>query len=398
MEDNSINKCFRVGWVLYLVYLIERPLLNNRSVDVITMILLTLVLFWGVIRNICLFTFKDALIFIVIVMCILMSLLHTCGNITLSLLKSTFCFFATYMLIVVVSRSVVNRRTFDFVYICTIVASLLFIVYYFTPIAYLAETGSGKKYISDGFTCNLGNPNYTGIVLFILFMNLFINVRIRKNKVFITTLMFCLFFLILKTGSRACFLSIGVALVFSIYDRIKYAKGGGKISKSFIILVTLIPVFFIWLYLAMYYSGVKNVEILNKSLFSGREITYIEYLRNIRDIPEFLIGNIVDTQFNNAHNGPLAIFCSIGLIGLISIYVINVSCINNINNGTWISSICVVCILCVFIHACVEAAFMVGGMSSIVGMSTFYFLSSFNEGKNELENNAEIIQIENVKI
>lgn len=45
MKDTSINKIFRLSWVLFLIYLIERPLFNNRALDVIVMILPTLSFF-----------------------------------------------------------------------------------------------------------------------------------------------------------------------------------------------------------------------------------------------------------------------------------------------------------------------------------------------------------------
>ncbi len=379
MKENGINKCYKIAWVLYLIYLIERPLLNRRSLDVFVMVVLTLILFWGVIINLRLFNFRDIIPFVIIGIVIIASLFYSGGNITLSLAKAVFCFFATYLLMVTTSKSIISKQTFDFIFICSIIASFIFIIYYFTPIAYVANDSKGEKYISEGFTCNLGNPNYTGIVLFVFFVILLINLRVRKNKLLIAVLASCLLYLIWQTKSRACLISVAVVVLFFVIFSLKQSGRPIKVNTKIIILFLLIPVLFIWLYLGLYYSGFKNIEVMNKSLFSGREVTYIEYLENISDVGEVLIGNVFKTQFNNAHNGPLAIYTSIGIIGLISVYVICIRSINRINKGTWIASICILCILGVFIHASVEAAFLVGGISSIVGLNSLFFLSSYNE-------------------
>ena len=64
-------------------------------------------------------------------------------------------------------------------------------------------------------------------------------------------------------------------------------------------------------------------------------------------------------------------------------YANNINCINK---GTWVSSICVVCILGVFIHASVEAAFLVGGTMSIMEMGSLFFLSSYTSVNGQIEN------------
>ena len=131
ITDNSVNKSFRVAWVLYLIYLIERPLLNSRSLDVVVMVVIALVLLYGAVINSSTFSFSDILIFIVIGINMILSLIYGEGVITLSLAKAIFCFFMTYMLMVATSRSRINKYTFDFVFICSVLASILFIVYYF---------------------------------------------------------------------------------------------------------------------------------------------------------------------------------------------------------------------------------------------------------------------------
>lgn len=377
ITDNSVNKSFRVAWVLYLIYLIERPLLNSRSLDVVVMVVIALVLY-GAVINSSTFSFSDILIFIVIGINMILSLIYGEGVITLSLAKAIFCFFMTYMLMVATSRSRINKYTFDFVFICSVLASILFIVYYFTPIAYIAQNSEGERYISDSFTCNLRNPNYTGIVLYVLFGNLLINLKFRKNKVLLLLLIFAVVFLIWKTKSRTCFLSVILTVLFYISYIVRH-KNNNKVNKTVILLIMLIPILFIWIYLSLYYSGFQNVVILNKPLFSGREMTFVESIENVNDIIEVLIGNIFGTQLGNAHNGPLAIFTSTGLIGLILIYALYVRSINDINKGTLVSSMCVVCILGIFIHSSAEATFMIGSTSSMIGIGSLFFLSSYNE-------------------
>lgn len=386
MKEDSINKCFKIAWVLYLLYLIEQPILSNRSIDIVVMIMITLILFWAVIRNFNVFGFYDIMIFAIIGLLIILSLLHTCENITIALLKSVFCFFVTYMLMFVASRSIINKSTFDFIFICTIFASILFVIYFFTPIAFVARNRNGERYISKSFTCNFNNPNFTGMILFGLFGNLLINIKIRKHKPLILLLMASLLFLICQTRSRACIVSTVMLIVFCLYFALKNNGEARKVNKLIICITLIIPILFIGIYLGLYYNGFQNVEILNKSLFSGRERTYVEYIDNIQDTLEFFIGNIAKTQFQNAHNGPLSIFTSIGVIGLILVYLMYAKNINCINKGTWMSSICVMCILGVFIHASVEAAFLVGGTASIMEMGSLFFLSSYTSVNGQIDN------------
>lgn len=367
-----------------MLHLIEQPLISNRTISVFIMVAITLVLFFGVVANIGVMGSKDIFIFALLSIVVIFSLLHTCEEFTVTLLKSIFCFFVTYMLIVVSSRSIMDKSTFDFIYFCTIFASILFLAYYFSPIAYLSSEPNSKIKVMNGFTANLSNPNYTGMVMLGLFYHLLINLQIRKNKFFILVLMTILLFLIYQTQSRACIISAVVVVIYYIFFKFKNRQGERKVNSVLTFITMLIPVAFICVYLGLYYGGASNIEFIGKPLFSGRELTYVQYLNNVKDFFQVLFGNLAKTQFNNAHNGPLSIFTSIGLIGLFLVYLLYIRSISSMNKGTIASSLCIVCILSVFIQSSVEAAFFVGGTTSIVEMGSLFLMASYSYEETKL--------------
>lgn len=378
MKDNAINKLFRLSWMLFLIYLIERPLISNRKVDVVVMILLTLSLFYGCVLNIKTFNFSELTSFIIILCIIVTSILYTSQAITVTLIKAVFLFFVNYLSVVLLSKSAITKKTYDFVFSCTVLASLLFIVYYFSPIAYIVTTSNGKKVV-DEFTCNLDNSNNTAIVLFVLFSILLINLKTRKRKIGIVILLASLLYLIIQTAARSCLISAIVMILCYILQSIKQQKGVFKISKSVVVIVSLLPLLFVGVYLWMFHNFDKNVEILNKRLFSGRENVYVEYLDKISNLTEFLIGNITAAQFQNAHNGPLSIFVSIGLFGLIITYRLLLSSMFRVyKRNTMCAFFCLISIFCMLFQCCAESALMVGGVTSFVGFCGVFFLSSYD--------------------
>ena len=378
MKDNAINKLFRLSWMLFLIYLIERPLISNRKVDVVVMILLTLSLFYGCVLNIKTFNFSELTSFIIILCIIVTSILYTSQAITVTLIKAVFLFFVNYLSVVLLSKSAITKKTYDFVFSCTVLASLLFIVYYFSPIAYIVTTSNGKKVV-DEFTCNLDNSNNTAIVLFVLFSILLINLKTRKRKIGIVILLASLLYLIIQTAARSCLISAIVMILCYILQSIKQQKGVFKISKSMVVIVSLLPLLFVGVYLWMFYTLDKNIVILNKPLFSGREDLYVEYLDKISNLTEFFIGNITAAQFQNAHNGPLSIFVSTGLVGLIITYFLLITSMFRIyKRNTTCAFFCLISILCMLFQSCAESALMVGGVVSLVGFCGVFFLSSYD--------------------
>lgn len=378
MKDNAINKLFRLSWMLFLIYLIERPLISNRKVDVVVMILLTLSLFYGCVLNIKTFNFSELTSFIIILCIIVTSILYTSQAITVTLIKAVFLFFVNYLSVVLLSKSAITKKTYDFVFSCTVLASLLFIVYYFSPIAYIVTTSNGKKVV-DEFTCNLDNSNNTAIVLFVLFSILLINLKTRKRKIGIVILLASLLYLIIQTAARSCLISAIVMILCYILQSIKQQKGVFKISKSMVVIVSLLPLLFVGVYLWMFYTLDKNIVILNKPLFSGREDVYVEYLDKISNLTEFFIGNITAAQFQNAHNGPLSIFVSTGLVGLIITYFLLITSMFRIyKRNTTCAFFCLISILCMLFQSCAESALMVGGVVSLVGFCGVFFLSSYD--------------------
>ncbi len=251
-----------------------------------------------------------------------------------------------------------------------------FILYINILIAVIFSLLSITKYAYSGILDSLylgySNPNATAIYLLlnqaILIMFL---PKLDKKFMKIIVIGLCLYeeYLIYLTDSRTCLI---VSLVIVVY----YLFGKNfKIPKWIIFVAMIFPLIFVILYTNLYSSGsFSDLQILGKSLYSGREVYFMNQM-NILSWKN-IVGDLRQYHFTNMHNGPLAIIASCGIIGYALWFCFYFLTIRRYHSAakSQLQFIALVVILGVYIHSCSEAALIVGGAHYSIIVATFYWI------------------------
>lgn len=289
-----------------------------------------------------------------------------------SLIFSAGAFLTLLMAMWFYSGVRISRKLFDMIYYTGVVLSVLFIIYSFTPIATKAYL-RGEFVTSSYFTFNLDNANTTATYLYGIMCILLVNFPVRGNIKFLNAVLIAIdFYFIYRTNSRSCLMAAIFAIAFLFITTKK------KVPSLIVVLAWLIPIIFVFIYLYMYNAKVDDIVIFNKSLFSGRESVYKDYLAMINGVWEILFGDMKSAGFQNAHNAPLAIFCSIGVVGAFISEILFLLSVLRINTNSRVSTLCVISIIGFFIHSCAEAHMFMGGFPGSVFMIIFYLLANYS--------------------
>lgn len=181
-------------------------------------------------------------------------------------------------------------------------------------------------------------------------------------------------YMIYRTNSRSTFaVTLLVVISCFLFSNI-------RINKLIISVCALFPVLFVVVYLYLYYgAGLSNFSFMNKTFFSGRQVTYLNHLSTIENPINVLFGNFGAHCFQNAENAPLAVFCSVGVIGLIAFYAFYLHVLFSIADKprSQIRTTCLICILGLFIESSTEASFFLGGFPCVILVSTFMLLGNY---------------------
>lgn len=319
---------------------------------------------------------KDALLLISLAVIILISALKGYTSITdiHSVFVGTACFMEMLIMIFISSKVKVTQNLVNFIFTANIVIAVIYIIESRFNFAYF--------YITRGKVINFGlNSNFAGMLLMINAVILLIAIHYYKNwKLKLTFLIVFLsvVYLIMKTQSRTSMIGIGIVILLSLKKKI-------KITKARVIMITLIPVLFPFIYLSLeaipYF---QNLILYGKNFYSGRNVIYQLAFQNIGEW--FWLGDFKN-KFLNAHNGPLSITLTIGIFGLINYYLYLwmelfdlIKKFPKVKSRVRISSetIAFISIIILFIHACSEAAFFVFGQQLSVSVGSLYLLSRGN--------------------
>jgi len=315
---------------------------------------------------------KALLIFLMIVIIFLAILNSGSSYDKRSAFVSTFCFFEMLFIIFIMSRIKLSRKLINAIFIANVIIALIYIVQSNFDFAFF-YIGSGRI-ISFGF-----NSNFAGMLLMINSAILLIAFFFYKNRT-IKAVLILLFiytvYLIFMTDSRTSIFTIGILIFLSVL------KKKVKITKPIIVLVTLLPVIFPFIYLKMasipYF---QSINLFEKGFISGRDIMYNSFFNNISEW--IWLGNF-SFIFSNAHNGPLAIALTIGVFGFVIYYLylwsVLFSILKTISKSkaktkSKASTIAFISILTLFVHACAEAAFFTSGQHIAVSTGILYLLA-----------------------
>ena len=114
-----------------------------------------------------------------------------------------------------------------------------------------------------------------------------------------------------------------------------------------------------FLFIQIQLADYSELELLGKSIASGRDEMFSEYLSTIKSNPiDYVIGNLFSHQLRNYHNGPLSLIMNFGYIGYICYLVFWLSETRQLINRPNISSmqrLAIALLMIYFIHSASEA-------------------------------------------
>ena len=362
------------SWIAMIAYFIVVPLFSSNTLATLIWVPTILLNFIFCIIKIEKISVKVTTISGVLVAIMLISMFFADKLFSREHYISMVCLINSFLSISYFSTATISRKTREFIKHCVVLVALLFTLYSFTNIVYKV-TEDGVSRMSPYFTFNLGNANMAGIFLFLIFSILFIYTfaaRTLVKKVGFIALDAYLVYMIYRTGARSCMIGVIALVAVGIW------YGSKRINKFIIYAATIFPVVFIFLLTKLYNNGYEDVEILGKSIFTGREVYFQECLDSIDTLSKWIFGDFAEKCLNNAHNAALAWLLSLGVIGVILIYVIYYDVIFTINddsNKARMKNVCVACILCLFVESIAEATLFLGGFPGIVFVNTMIVLS-----------------------
>lgn len=370
------NQLFCIIWALVVVYFVVQPIFHNAALTKVVWIPGAMLLFAIncslLIQNMILK--KDEFIVLGILCGILLVGIGYYGiYASVDKMIAVFLFVNMLLLIVNSNKFTLFKGTIEWIYWCNVILAGIFVFYSQTTIANKVMAGGGVRY-TKFFVFNLDNSNIAGLYLYYIFCILLIGFASHKHKTLQTVLIAAVLWMMWMTGTRTCMLAaIAVALMMFVLRK--------KIPTIVVWAVSLFPMIFIYLYLWLYNSGFENIEIAGKTLFSGRQETFMIYLNKIQGLPQILFGNLGACTFANAHNAPLSFFCSVGIVGLFCIYYFFIKRTLHMNKmDSRSSSVMVACILGIFIQTSGEAGALLGGFPGAPFLCTMFLLGSDEYG------------------
>lgn len=380
--DRLANILFPGLWIMSVLFFIQEPLLRNSTLSVLIWVPSTALLLLFSLR-----IFKHIVNIDFVILCaIFVQLLLACISAKIfrnnTLIFNVFRYVTLLLSVLYSSYITISKRSLDIFFVCAVISALLFLVYAFTPIAtrYDSSRYAIYGYIPDYFVFNFSNPNTAAFFLFGIYATLLVNLPYRKHKLLLLALMAACIWMIFRTECRSCFIvALAVTVIFLFFSH-------SNIPNWVAIACVIVPFLFVVFYMLFYYrTEDKDIVFLGKSLFSGREEVYNNYLSYIREPMQLLFGNFARAKLNNAHNAPLTVFASFGIYGLVCFYAVMIPVVFRIKKTqkSRITTASVACLLGLFIISCSEAIAFLGTFPGIVFMNSFILMANFTEQMSE---------------
>ena len=313
---------------------------------------------------------KKVVIFFSVVFIMLISMLFHIESIDDNLIYSCFCFLSLCLMLEMSRSIALDRKTQNYMCAVFTAIALLISVYAQFPFAYMRKNGSICPYL----TLNLGNANYAGMMILCTLLvlgSITPNYRIKVPFWIIETY---LIYLIFKTGARSCFVAVIVYILAAVFLRHR------KIPNWLSAIMVMVPVIWVPIYLILYRVSSNSIMVLGKSFFTGRENVYIGFLRLINDPVKILFGNLTEAGLQNAHNAPLAVICSIGLVGAALFYWLICSLLYHSKQVQYNTqrNIALFAVWGILVGSSFEASLFLGGFPGVVFVFTVFVLLGWN--------------------
>lgn len=265
-----------------------------------------------------------------------------------------------------------DRKMINFIFITSFLVSVLFIFLSFSKYSYAgyeAFLGTNRAWLTLGYD----NPNQTAMYLLIIIIILFCAFHFYKKRYARLLILLDIIYmakLLTDTSSRTCII-IAILVAAAILFKRKYT-----VSRYIVAGILLLPAIFMFAYPYLYEHGwVYLFEMGGKADFSARSYIFQATLSSVSD--KILFGDFGTYQLQNLHNGALSVYASLGLVGLLFFYIYYFRAYFNILKNEIRSRtayISFIGLLAVFIHACTEGAFIIGGSMYAGSLSILIFL------------------------
>ncbi len=259
----------------------------------------------------------------------------------------------------------INKRIIKIFLVFNIIISCLFIFMSFSDIAY--KYGNSTL---QWLTLNLGNSNYTAVMLLGNFCILILTLYYTRKtiyRVFVFALSIGIFILLYKTNSRTS-LVIGCLFLLCWLFRV-------RIKNWYVALCTAAPILFCIIYIcAGNIDVLRELTILGKPIFSGRIELWSTMFEEFYTGPmSLLFGNYNVMRLQNAHNSFLVQFFNYGIIGVILYYSSIYCCLKRLNKKVCgrISSIAMLTILAFLLTGMAEGMIVTTGRNFCI----FYLIA-----------------------
>lgn len=286
------------------------------------------------------------------------------------LFLSIFSVFCLLFLIIISSAITITPKLQRSIYILSLLAAMVMTVHSFMPYSHLARAHDGTLFIATYLTFGYGNSNFAGIVAFLIYCSIWMSARYKGFWKRVITLLWSgwMLYLIFETNCRSAFIAAILVPVATILFR------HIKLNKIFIYLASAVPFLFVPFYINLAKDTEENIEIMGKGMISGREKVYEYFLENLHGTADWILGTFDFAPFSNAHNGPLAIYMSVGIIGCLSFFYIIVNRLVRYNKNAMshTAKAAVFSVIAVFIESCGESSLFLGGFPCIVFFFLFY--------------------------
>lgn len=292
------------------------------------------------------------------------------NRLTFSYIYNDLNFYSLLLLFSTQPRIVLSDKEKTVIHIYALIMTAFVILTALGSSAYVFEDGRSNGALALGMT----NSNLAAMMMFCIFSLLVIRFRRDKKQFYCVLPIAILFYLLLLTDARSCIVS---AIIVVAYTLLLYKFKIPKIVIAFCVILGALVVPF---YLYLFHSGFDNFTFLGKQFFSGREITYRQFLVQLSSPIRWLFG-VPDIHFTNAHNAALSIISSIGLIGFASTYgcFLKRLFVLDKENIDAEQKIAIVSLCCIFIQTSAEALMLVGYFVSTLFIYIFLLVANDNK-------------------
>lgn len=288
-----------------------------------------------------------------------------------------WCYLALPFYLLYVDYLKPDKRMIHTIFFVNILISIVYILLSLSKYSYMGYEkfiGTNNAWLTLGYD----NPNQTAMYLVINLIVLLCSFHyVKKRSIQLVIVLFILYIgvLLIKTSSRTCIL-IGAIIFF-----IDLIKRNFKISKVIVIGMLFLPFVFMLIYPFLYkHNLLYFFSFGGKTDYESRSQIFQSVLNQVGS--NFLFGKFGKYQLQNLHNGTLSVYASIGLVGLVLFYIFYIRAyLKIISNGikSKVAFISLLGLLSVFLHACTEGAFLVGGSVFAGSLSVLIYLTKFVE-------------------